>query len=62
MLSEPMEVLLKISHDMTRVLESLTSRKASIDWVRRHGVEEFHGMNLEESKKAEYWLEKLQRK
>ena len=29
--------------------------------VRRHGVEEFHGSNMEESDKAEFWLEKLQR-
>ena len=29
--------------------------------VRNHGVEEFHGTSLEESDKAEFWLEKLQR-
>ena len=29
--------------------------------VRRHGAEEFHGTSLEESDKAKYWLERLQR-
>ena len=29
--------------------------------VRRHGAEEFHGSNMEESDKAEFCLEKLQR-
>ena len=29
--------------------------------VRRHGAEEFHGTSMEESDKAEYRLEKLQR-
>ena len=46
---------------MTRVLERLTAPKAPIDMVRRHGVEEFHGTNMEESDKAKFWLEKLQR-
>ena len=46
---EPTEALLKISHDMARVLERLTTSKASIDMVRRHGAEEFHGTSLEES-------------
>ena len=46
---------------MTRVLERLTALKAPIDMVRRHGVEEFYGTNMEESEKAEFWLEKLQR-
>ena len=46
---------------MARVLERLTAPKAPIDMVRRHGVEEFHGTNMEESDKAEFWLEKLQR-
>ena len=46
---------------MARVLERLTALKAPIDMVRRHGVEEFHGSNMEESDKAEFWLEKLQR-
>ena len=59
--NEPTEALLKISHDMARVLEQLTAPKALIDMMRRHGVEEFHGTSLEESNKAEYWLEKLQR-
>ena len=43
------------------MLERLTAPKASIDMVRRHGAEEFHGSNMEESDKAEFWLEKLQR-
>ena len=46
---------------MAQVLERLTAPKASIDMVRRHGVEEFHGTNMEESDKVEFWLEKLQR-
>ena len=29
--------------------------------VRRHGAEEFHGTSLEESERAKFWLEKLQR-
>ena len=55
------EALLKISQDMTRVLDQLTVPRAPIDLVRKHGVEEFHGTSLEESDKAEFWLEKLQR-
>ena len=46
---------------MTRVLERLTAPKAPIDMVRRYGAEEFHGTNMEESDKAEFWLEKLKR-
>ena len=46
---------------MTRVLEILTTPKAPIDMVRRHGAEEFFGTNMEKSEKAEFWLEKLQR-
>ena len=59
--AEPNEALLRISQDMARVLEILTAPKAPIDMVRRHGAEEFHGSNMEESDKAEFWLEKLQR-
>ena len=59
--AEPNEALLRISQDMARVLERLTALKTPIDMVRRHGVEEFHGSNMEESNKAEFWLEKLQR-
>ena len=55
------EALLRISQDMTWVLERLTTSKASIDMVRRHGAEEFHETNMEESDKAEFWLERLQR-
>ena len=45
---------------MAQVLERLTAPKASIDMIRRHGAEEFHGLNMEESDKADLWLEKLQ--
>ena len=55
------KVLLKISQNMARVLDKLTAPRASIDSVRRHGVEEFHGTSLEESDKAELWLEKLKK-
>ena len=55
------EALLKISEDMTRVLDRLTAPRAPIDFVRKHGVAEFHGTSLEESDKAEFWVEKLQR-
>ena len=48
-LTKPNETLLRISQDMTRVLEILITSKASIDMVRRHGAEEFHGTNMEES-------------
>ena len=56
-LAEPNEALLKISQDMARVLERLTAPKALIDMIRRHGAEEFHGSTMEESNKAEFWLE-----
>ena len=46
---------------MARVLERLTALKAPIDMIRRHGVEEFHGSNMEEFDKVEFWLENLQR-
>ena len=55
------EALFKISQDMARVLDRLMTLKAPIDWVRKHGVEEFYGTSLEESSKAKFWLEKLQR-
>ena len=58
---ESMKSLLRISQDMARVLDRLTATKAPIDIVRRHGVEEFHGSSMEESAKAEFWLEKLER-
>ena len=60
-LAEPNEALLRISQNMAQALERLTAPKAPIDMVRRHGAEEFHGSNMEESNKAEFWLEKLQR-
>ena len=46
---------------MDRVLKRLTAPKAPIDMIRRHGAEEFHGSNMEEFDKVEFWLEKLQR-
>ena len=46
---------------MARVLERSIAPKATIDMVRRHGAEEFHGTSLEESERAKFWLEKLQR-
>ena len=52
--TELMEAMLKISHDMTQVLKRLTAPKAPIDMVRRHGVEEFHGTTLEESKRLSF--------
>ena len=59
--NEPTEALLRISQDIARVLDRLTAPKAPIDTVRRHGAEEFHGSSMEESAKAEFWLEKLER-
>ena len=59
--AEPNEAMLRISQDMALVLEILTTLKASIDMVRRHGAKEFHGANMEESDKEEFWLDKLQR-
>ena len=55
------ETLVKISQDMARVLDRLTAPRAPSDSVRKHGVEEFHGTSMEESDKAEFWLEKLER-
>ena len=52
--AKPNEALLRISQDMTRVLERLTNLKAPVDMVRRHGAKEFHGTNMEESDKAEF--------
>ena len=46
---------------MARVLDRLTTSKTPIDTVRRHGAEEFHGTSMEESNKAKFWLEILQR-
>ena len=60
-LAEPNETLLRISQDIAQVLEILIAPKAPIDMVRRHRAEEFHGTNMEESDKAEFWLEKPQR-
>ena len=59
--NEPTEALLRISQDLTRVLDRLTAPKAPIDIVRRHGAEEFHGSSMEELAKSEFWLEKLER-
>ena len=52
--AEPNEDLPRIYQDMTRVLERLTAPKALIDMIRRHGAEEFHGTNMEESNKVEF--------
>ena len=52
--AEPTKALLRISQDMAWVLDRLTSPKAPIDMVRRHGAEEFHGASMEESDKVEY--------
>ena len=46
---------------MARVIDRLTAPQEPINSIRKHGVEEFHGTSLEESDKAEFWLEKLQR-
>ena len=59
--NEPMEALLRISQDMAQVLDGLTTPKAPINTVRRHEADEFHGSSMEESAKAEFWLEKLER-
>ena len=59
--AKPNEALLRISQDMAYVLERLTAPKAPIDMIRRHGAKEFHGSNMEESDKSDFWLEKLQR-
>ena len=59
--NEPTEALLRILQDIARVLDRLTAPKAPIDIVRIHGAEEFHGSSMEESEKAEFWLEKLER-
>ena len=40
------EALVKISQDMARVLDRLTTLRALINSVRKHGVEEFHGTSL----------------
>ena len=55
------KALVKIPQDMARVLDRLTAPRASSDSVRKHGVEEFHGTSMEESDKAEFLLEKLER-
>ena len=46
---------------MARVLDRLTSPKALIDIVRRHGAKEYHGPSMEELVKAKFWIEKLER-
>ena len=55
------EALVKISQDMARVLDRLTTPRAPSDSVRKHRLEEFHGTSMEESNKVEFWLEKLER-
>ena len=46
---------------MARVLDRLTTPRAPSDSVRKDGVEEFHGISMEESDKAEFWIKKLER-
>ena len=48
------EALVKISQDMARVLDRLTTPRALSDSVRKHGVEEFHGTSMEKSDKDEF--------
>ena len=55
------EALVKVSQDMARVLDRLTTPRASSDAIQKHGVEEFHGTSMEESDKVEFWLEKLEK-
>ena len=55
------KVSIKISQDMERVLDQLTSPRAPSDLIQKHGVEEFHGTTMEEFDKAEFCLEKLER-
>ena len=43
------------------MLDRLTTPKAPIDTVRRHGAKEFHGSSMEELEKVEFLLEKLER-
>ena len=50
------KALVKISQDMARVLDRLTTLRASIDSIRKHGVEEFHGTSLQEYDKAMFGL------
>ena len=52
--AKPNEALLRISQDMAWVLERLTAPKTPIGMVKRHGDEEFHETNMEESDKAEF--------
>ena len=52
--AEPTEALLRISQDMARLLDRLTTSKAPIDIVRRQGAEEFNRTSMEESNKVEY--------
>ena len=59
--NESTEALLRILQDMAWVLDRLTSPKAPIDTVRRHGAKEFHRSSMEELAKAEFWLENLER-
>ena len=46
---------------MERVLNRLTTPIALIDSIRKHEVENFHGISLEKSDQVEFRLEKLQR-
>ena len=59
--NETTEALLRILLDMAQVLDRLTAPKAPIETVRRHRVEEFHRSSMEESEKAKFLLENLDR-
>ena len=59
-LAEPNEAFAKDISGHGSGIGKIDSYEAPIDMVRRHGVEEFHGTNMEESDKAEFLLEKLQ--
>ena len=45
------EAMLKISQDLARVLERLTTPRAPTDLLRKHGADEFMGSTLDETEK-----------
>ena len=53
------EALIKISQDMARVLDRLTTPRAPSDSIRKHGVEDFHGTSMESPIKLSFGLENL---
>ena len=52
-------VVLVCAPTVTCTVHSLGT--GALHMVRRHETEEFHGTNMEEYEKEEFWLEKLQR-